>query len=101
MMMHHLPDDLKHQGLCEIARVLKPEGRLVIVDFKAAERQQGQPVRLGAGSLGLQDLPQLLSETGFELLESREIPFPRLMGVEGAGFIRAQKAPGWEAEQVH
>jgi ubiquinone/menaquinone biosynthesis C-methylase UbiE len=92
MMMHHLPDDLKHQGLTEIARVLKSGGRLVIVDFKRAEPQQDQPVRLGAGSLGLQDLPQLLSEAGFEHLESREIPFPRLMGLEGAGFIRARKS---------
>ena len=33
LMMHHLPDPLKRQGLSEIARVLKPGGRLVIADF--------------------------------------------------------------------
>src|SRR6266702_4590652 len=33
LMMHHLPAPLKRQGLAEIARVLKPGGRLVIADF--------------------------------------------------------------------
>jgi hypothetical protein len=62
----------------------------VIVDFKRAEQEQDRPARLGAGSLGLQDLPQLLSEAGFEHLESGEVPFPRLMGLAGAGFVRAR-----------
>ncbi len=90
LVMHHLPDDLKRLGLAEMARVLKPGGRLVMVDFKRAQGQQDQPARLGAGSLGLQDLPQLLSEAGFEHLESGEVPFPRLMGLEGAGIVRAR-----------
>lgn len=37
IMMHHLGDGLKRQGLAEIARVLKPGGRLVIADFKRPE----------------------------------------------------------------
>jgi ubiquinone/menaquinone biosynthesis C-methylase UbiE len=41
LMMHHLPADLKPIGLAEIRRVLKPTGRLIIVDMKGVLEQQG------------------------------------------------------------
>jgi ubiquinone/menaquinone biosynthesis C-methylase UbiE len=41
LMMHHLPAPLKRQGLAEIARVLKPGGRLVIADFKPKKERAG------------------------------------------------------------
>ncbi len=35
LMIHHLPgDDLKRRGFAEICRVLKPGGRLLVVDFE-------------------------------------------------------------------
>ena len=41
LMMHHLPADLKPIGLAEIRRVVKPGGRLIIVDMKGLLEQQG------------------------------------------------------------
>lgn len=32
LMLHHLPKDLKRQGIAEVSRVLKPGGRFVVVD---------------------------------------------------------------------
>jgi ubiquinone/menaquinone biosynthesis C-methylase UbiE len=33
LMLHHLPDDVKHKGLTQVRRVLKPGGRFMTVDF--------------------------------------------------------------------
>ena len=33
LVIHHLPDDLKHRGFAEILRVLKPGGSVLIADF--------------------------------------------------------------------
>jgi ubiquinone/menaquinone biosynthesis C-methylase UbiE len=92
LMMHHLPDDLKRRGLTEIARVLKPGGRLLIVDFEHPVEPGDRPARMGAGSLGLQELPALLTEAGFSGVDSGRLRFPRLPGVAGAGFARGSIA---------
>lgn len=34
LVVHHLPDDLKRRGFAEIFRVLKPDGLILIADFK-------------------------------------------------------------------
>jgi ubiquinone/menaquinone biosynthesis C-methylase UbiE len=88
LMMHHLPDDLKRQGLAEIARVLKPGGRLLIVDVK---RPSGRLSRALNGLMlhgrletGIQDLPVLLNEAGYIGIEAGATDFSML------GFVRGQ-----------
>lgn len=49
LMMHHLPDDLKRDGLAEIFRVLKPEGRLLIVDIESSRQSWSLVVHLHGG----------------------------------------------------
>jgi ubiquinone/menaquinone biosynthesis C-methylase UbiE len=92
LMMHHLPTSLKRQGLAEIARVLKPGGRLVIADFKRKQERQGQAVRFHAGGSSMQDLAALVKDTGFEHLETEEMRPPRFSAFPGAGFVRAHKS---------
>ena len=88
LMMHHLPDDLKRQGLAEIARVLKPGARLLILDVKRPNS------RLGWGLHGLmmhgrfitaiQDLPAMLQDAGYIGIEAGATEFSML------GFVRGQ-----------
>jgi ubiquinone/menaquinone biosynthesis C-methylase UbiE len=75
-MMHVLPDDLKRQGLAEITRVLKPGGRLIVVDFKRPEEHQerpARPVHTGPWQSAVQDQPQLMQAAGFVDIEYGEI----------------------------
>ena len=94
IMMHHLTGDLKRQGLAEIARVLKPGGRLVIADFKFSEEQPGQPGRLGSGESAIQNLPALVKDAGFSQVETEELALPwspAHVRARSIIFIRAQK----------
>jgi ubiquinone/menaquinone biosynthesis C-methylase UbiE len=86
IMMHHLSDSLKRQGLAEIERVLKPGGRLVIADFKRPEERPIQVVRFGAGGSRIQDLAALAKDTGFSQVETEEMRLPRFP-VHSAGFV--------------
>ena len=87
LMMHHLTDELRRRGLLEIRRVLKPGGRVFIVDFsgEAGAGLHGIVARLGhrgpgAPAVGEQDLPALLAEAGFEEVTNGA------MGLPGIGF---------------
>jgi ubiquinone/menaquinone biosynthesis C-methylase UbiE len=91
LMMHHLPDNLKRQGLTEIARVLKPGGRLVIADFKRKKERQGLAARFHAGGSSMQGLVNMVADAGFEHLESEEMQPSRFSAFPGAGFVRAYK----------
>jgi ubiquinone/menaquinone biosynthesis C-methylase UbiE len=92
LMMHHLPAPLKRQGLAEIARVLKPGGRLVIADFKHKQERAGQAARFHAGGSRIQDLAAIVSDAGFQQVETEEMQPPRFSAFPGAGIVRAHKS---------
>lgn len=90
LMMHHLPGDLKRRGLSEVARVLKPGGRLLIVDMKRPTTRLGRAMLTigmhGRMAAGVQDLPPLLGAVGFVNVEVGDVGFPML------GFVRGRRA---------
>ena len=91
LMMHHLPAPLKRQGLAEIARVLKPGGRLVVADFTRKQERAGRAARFHAGGSGMQDLAAMVSDAGFSEVETEEMQPSRFSAFPGVGFVRAHK----------
>jgi ubiquinone/menaquinone biosynthesis C-methylase UbiE len=91
LMMHHLPAPLKRQGLAEIARVLKPGGRLVIADFTRKQERKARAARFHAGGSSVQDLVTIVSDAGFDQVETEEMQPPRFSAFPGAGLVRACK----------
>jgi ubiquinone/menaquinone biosynthesis C-methylase UbiE len=92
LMMHHLPEHLRSKGLAETFRVLKPGGRILIAEMRrptgSGFRRFLTSVILHHGHVvefGLEDLPKLLREAGFEDVEQLEDHFLMI------GFVRANK----------
>ena len=92
LMMHHLPAPLKRQGLTEIARVLKPGGRLIIADFKGRQERQGKAAHFHAGGSNIQELAGMVSQAGFSEGEIEEMRPLRFSAFPGAGIVRAYKS---------
>jgi SAM-dependent methyltransferase len=83
--MHHLPRELNQLGLAEVRRVLKPGGRLLIVDVK---RPTGLLSHLALTSFihshateSIEDLPSLVAAAGFSEVRKGETGFRSLGGV--------------------
>jgi ubiquinone/menaquinone biosynthesis C-methylase UbiE len=92
LMMHHLPSDLRLQGLAEIARVLKPQGRLVLADFDYPDGYQHttKPAANGYGGTGA--LPDLVQQSGFSDINIEHTTFKRShRGWTGASLTSASK----------
>lgn len=73
IMLHHLPRPARLQCAREMRRVLKPDGRLLVVEFGASpsEGRRGRLAHAGRhGQLPAADLARLLRDAGLTVLRS-------------------------------
>ncbi|MBA3823842.1 MAG: methyltransferase domain-containing protein [Ktedonobacterales bacterium] len=87
-VFHHLPREIRDQALAGIARVLKPTGQLLIIDFLG---EGGHVLTHGAQPTDSLDLLTMLRAAGLPPIEQGGIPFFAL-GMPSLGFVRAQRA---------
>lgn len=91
LMMHHLPDATKAQGLTEIYRILRPGGRLLIVDFKRPASTIGRAAITamlhGGLRIGVQELVTPVTAAGLAVVALGKTNIPTigyLLAVKGA-----------------
>ncbi|RZB15767.1 methyltransferase domain-containing protein [Streptomyces sp. F001] len=95
LMLHHLPGELRPVALREMLRVLRPGGRLLVVEFRPPKGRLGcRPVHPTGGhamaDLRVDLLAGLVADTGFEVRGSGEVR-PWL------GYVQAVRPGGGES----
>jgi ubiquinone/menaquinone biosynthesis C-methylase UbiE len=86
VMLHHLPQKARLQCVTEIRRVLKPDGRVLVVDFEGFSDQKRSILshfHRPHGHVRAQDIVALVAEAGLKTIESGPV------GIRDLQFVLA------------
>jgi ubiquinone/menaquinone biosynthesis C-methylase UbiE len=87
LMLHHLPRKVRQECAREIRRVLKPQGRVLVVDFAQAQPKSGVLAHFHRhGHVQPRDVVALLEEAQFRCVESGPV------GISSLHFVLAVAA---------
>jgi len=74
LMLHHLPRKVRQQCVRDIRRVLKPSGRLLVVDFAHAQDKTGVLARFHRhGHVDPRQITSLIEESGLRPIVSGDV----------------------------
>lgn len=87
LMLHHLPRKVRQQCVREVRRVLKPQGRVLVVDFAQPQSRSGFLAHFHRhGHVAPGDVGALLEAADFQCIESGQV------GVSSLHFVLAVRA---------
>ncbi|MDQ4098649.1 MAG: methyltransferase domain-containing protein [Actinomycetota bacterium] len=92
LMLHHLTEEGRRQGIAEIARVLKPGGRFFAVDLGGgAERKRHSLLvhRRRHAHFDLDDMKPLIHHAGLDVVEQGTVGPGRVVGISNLRFLLA------------
>jgi ubiquinone/menaquinone biosynthesis C-methylase UbiE len=90
-MIFHMSETVRRKGIAEIYRVLKPQGRLLVLDLALPTRPLPRAIAkmLFGGMLqhDLRELLPLMKDAGFSEIELAQAKF-RILGLSVLSFVR-------------